>query len=391
MQRIVVVLALCLVAPLAATSARADDPPCGGLEVGEGAFVFRQRQDLALIKTPAGDACLAAVAAELVKRPDMQSVTIAARVPNDKAKRDEGLAVATYVADKLASLGVTRGLMSVVVPTARPDEKDAIYIAFVQRRSSRPVAQLQAISGKVTVGAQLGSLRETQAGALLVPTDYLETGAGSVALVKLLDGTRLFVLENAIVRVGQIEITPQATRKARVQVLRGEVMVWAAPMEGPIDFVTGNATAGVRGADFRVVVPAMQVTRLETLEGAVILKGKQGDLFVPGGKASRVDYKGRPEELRPLLVAPEPTSGLFGTTKAGDFLTWRPVPNAQSYRIEIADNAQFTAGWWSFEVTQEKWLVSEMLQPGKHFWRVTAIDPEGFLGYPSKVYAFTVR
>jgi len=375
---------------LAASPALAQEP-CGGLEVGEGAFVFKERLTLDLVKQPAGDKCLAAVAAELQKRPDMQSVTIAARVPNDKGMRDRGLELASYAADKLASLGVPRGLLSVVVPTGRPDEKDAIYVAFVQRRSSRPVAQVQALSGKVTAGAQLGTLRETQPGAMLVPTDYLETGRGSVALVKLLDGTRVFLFESAILRVGSVEITPQGARKARMQVLRGEAMVWAAPMEGPLDFVTGNATAGVRGTDFRVVAPEMQLTRVTAHDGAVILKAKGGDTFVPAGKGSRVDYKGKPEELRPLLVAPEPLSPLYGFSGVGGFLSWRPVPNAQSYRVEIADNAQFTQGWWGFEVTSERWLVSEALKPGKHFWRVTAIDPEGFLGYSSKIYAFTVR
>lgn len=381
---------LIILSTLLAGTARAADP-CGGLEVGEGAFVFRDRLSLDAVKTPAGDACLTAVANELMKRPDMQSVTIAARVPNDKAMRDRGLELATHAADKIASLGVPRGLLSVVVPTGRPDEKDALYVAFVQRRSSRPVAQIQALSGKVTVGAQLGTLRETQPGALLVPTDYLETGRGSVALVKLLDGSRVFVFENAIVRLGAIEITPQGARKARMQVLRGEAMVWATPLEGPLDFVTGNATAGVRGTDFRIVTPEMQLTRLEALEGTLIFKGKGGDVFVPGGKGSRIDFKGRPEEPRPLLIAPTPTTPLFGFAGVGGFLRWKPVPNAAGYRIEIADNAQFTASWWGFEVEQEQWLISEQLKPGKHFWRVTAVDPEGFLGYTSKVYAFTVR
>lgn len=375
---------------LIASPVRADEP-CGGLEVGEGAFVFKERLTLDLVKTPAGDACLSAVAAELMKRPDMQSVTIAARVPNDKVMRDRGLELANHASEKLVSLGVPRGLLSVVVPTGRPDEKDAIYVAFVQRRSSRPVAQVQAISGKVTVGAQLGSLRDTQPGAMLVPTDYLETGRGSIALVKLLDGTRVFLFENAILRVGTIELTPQGARKARMQVLRGEAMVWAAPVEGPLDFITGNATAGVRGTDFRVVTPEMQLTRVTSHEGTVILKAKGGDVFLPAGKGSRVDYKGKPEELRPLLVAPEPLSPLFGFSGVGGFLSWKPVPNAQSYRVEIADNAQFTQGWWGFEVTSDRWLVSEVLKPGKHFWRVTAIDPEGFIGYPSKIYAFTIR
>ncbi|MFO0744171.1 MAG: FecR family protein [Myxococcota bacterium] len=384
-------LALGLVGSLAVAGSARADAPCGGLEVGDGAFVFKERLTLDLVQQPAGLDCLKAVAAEIEKRADMQSVTIAARVPNDKAMREKGFATATFAAEKLAAFGVPRSLVSTVVPTARPDEKDAIYIAFVQRRSARPVAQIQAVSGKVTSGAQLGSLRDTAPGAMLVPTDFLETGKGSVALLKLLDGSKLFVMEGSILRMGQVDISPQGTRNVRIQMLRGESMVWAAPMEGPLDFVTGNATAGVRGTDFRLSQPEVQMSRLESLDGTVVFKGKAGDVFVPGGKGSKIDFKGRPEEPRPLLIAPTCEAPLFGFARTGDFIRWKPVPNAQSYRLEIADNAQFTKSWWGFEVTQEKWLISDQLQPGKHFWRVTPIDPEGFLGYPSKVYAFTLR
>lgn len=365
--------------------------PCGGLEVGDGAFVFKQRLSLDQVKQPDGEACLQAVAAEIAKRPDMQSVTIAARVPNDKAFRERGLETATFAADRIASHGVSRTLISVVVPTARADEKDAIYIAFVQRRSARPVAQLQAISGRVTTGSQLGALRETGPGSLMVPTDYLETGRGSVALLKLLDGTRVFVMESTVLRVGAVDVTPEGSRSVRVNVLRGETMVWASTMEGPLDFITGNATAGVRGTDFRISHPDVQSSRVETLEGTVVFKARQGDVFVPGGKGTRVDFKGQPEEPRPLLIAPTCEFPLFGYAVIGQFLKWKAVPNAEKYRVEIADNAQFTKGWWGFEVNTDQWLISDSLAAGKHFWRVTPIDPAGYLGYPSKVYAFTIQ
>jgi hypothetical protein len=81
----------------------------------------------------------------------------------------------------------------------------------------------------------------------------------------------------------------------------------------------------------------------------------------------------------------------MGTAEPGDLLRWEPVDGAQSYRVEIAANAQFTKSWMSFESTQEKLPISEVLTPGKWFWRVTGRDVDGFVGYPSKIYAFIVR
>lgn len=364
--------------------------PCGGIKVGDGVLTFGTRMTLDLAMGPEGASCFKTVAALLRSRPDLQTVTIAARVPNDKAMREKGMAAANVVADHLSEGGLPRGLVSTVVPMARPDEKDAIHIAFVEKRSGRSVAQVQSVSGKVMTGHQLGQMRDAAPGMLLSGGHYLETGKGSVALLKLLDDTHVYLFEGSVLRVGQVDVSPSGRRDVKLHMLRGEAAVIASDREGPFYVVTGNAIAGVRGTVFRVAQPEPTLSRLETLGGTVTFGGKNANIFVPESKGSRVDHKGVPEDPRPLLVSPLPERPLMGRAEIGDLLEWRPVSEAARYRIELSKNAQFTKTWMTFESIQAKVPVPDVLTPGKWFWRVSAIDVDGFVGYPSKIYAFVV-
>lgn len=380
---IVMLLALTSAAPAMASQ------PCGGIKVGEGALALGDRFALDRVAQPDGEACIKAIADELMKREGLQGVTIAARVPNDEGMRKKGEEAAKTVADKLAAFGLRRSLISTVVSTARPDEKDALYIAFVERRSSRSVAQVQEISGRVTAGHQLGNLREAVPGQLLTGSDYIEAGKGSRAHVKLLDGSHVWLFEQSIMRFGQVILDEYGQRSVKIQMLKGEAAVIAAEREGPFYLVTGSAIAGVRGTEFRMAQVDVQKSRIETLDGTVTFGGKNANLFVPRGKGSRVDHKGTPEDPRSLLVQADIEFPLFGRVGLAELMRWKPVGEARSYRIELAENAQFSRGWRVYEVNQSRMPVPDGLPEGKWFWRVTPIDLDGFLGYPSKIYAFT--
>ncbi len=362
--------------------------PCGGIKVGEGALSFGDRLTLDAVKAADGEACLKAVAAELAKREGLQGITIAARVPNDESMREKGRDAANYMADKLASFGLKRSLISTVVPTARPDEKDALYVAFIERRSARSVAQIQTISGRVTAGHQLGNLRDAAPGLLLTGSDFIQTGKGSVAHAKLLDGTHVYLFEDSILKFGLVDVDEFGRRNVKVNMVKGEAAVIASEREGPFYLVTGSAIAGVRGTHFRMAQVDVQKTRVETLTGTVTFGGRNANLFVPRGKGSRVDHKGSPEDPRPLLVAPEPEFPLFGRARLAELMRWKPVGEARSYRVELAQDAQFSAGWRVYEANQNVMAIPDALPAGKWFWRVTPVDIDGFLGYSSKIYAF---
>jgi len=281
-------------------------------------------------------------------------------------------------------------MISSVVPRAAPGEVDSLRIAFVERRSFRPVAQVWSLSGKVLVGHALGALVPALPGALVSPQQYVETGQGSVAVVFLLDGSRLRVMPESVVRVGAVTYSEVTGRNVQLELLRGHAEVQSAKRDGPLRLITGNAIAGVRGTFFRLALPDPRVTRLETTEGTVDFAGARGQRFVTRGEGSRLDASGYPEDVRPLLLAPRIIAPVLGTSRVGDLLSWAPVPQADTYLVEFARSAQFDAAYWAETTKRERVGVDERHAPGKWFWRVTAVDRDGFEGFASKIYAFTV-
>ena len=383
-------LALAALFGLGAAAPAAAAAPCGGLRVADGLIAFGAPQRVADARTEAMEQCLDAVAKELLERPGVRSVTVAARVAGGEQERSAAALAAEHLVERLAARGLDRGRLSAVVPRAAPGEPDSLQIAFVERRSFRPVAQVWSASGKVLVGHQLGDLTPASPGTLLSPQQLIETGQGSVAVVFLLDGSRLRLSPDTVVRLGGISYSEPAGRNVHLELLRGYAEVRGAKREGPLRLVTGHAIAGVRGTVFRLALPEDKTTRLETTEGTVHFAGTRGTSFVTRGEGSRVDASGYPERVRSLLLEPRILEPLRGVRRMGDVLAWLPVPHADTYRVEFARTAQFDDAYWSVSTTRDRLLVSDAHTPGQWFWRVTAVDRDGFSGFSSKIYAFTV-
>lgn len=115
------------------------------------------------------------------------------------------------------------------------------------------------------------------------------------------------------------------------------------------------------------------------------------------------------EKLRGFLVVPRPmklpapkmispTNGtVFDNFPRLTTVTWKPVPGADHYAVEVDCYGCHTSGKWSTEVGQ-KWLVKDGItnnqytfafvgaQPGR--WRVWAVDAAGISGNKSSWWQF---
>jgi hypothetical protein len=374
------------------STAHAAPAPCGGLELVNGRVMLGDRLALDRVTEPAGTTCLAALATALSEREALISVTITARTPNDKALREKGLERAKIAADKLSESGLDRARISILAPTGRADAFAALEFSYIERRPTRSIAQVQTISGRVDFGHQVQNLLAADPGRILTNGQWLMTGKGSVSTFKLLDDTLVTASEDTLVRVEDMVVEASGRRKGSLYLERGELHILAATREGPLHVMTPNAVAVVRGeATYRIAVPPDGRSHVEALDGTVVFGGRASNLFVPRGKASRLDKQGRPDEPHPLLVTPLPIAPLFGALSAGDLISWKPVAEARRYRVELAKNAQFTDNTRVFETTTERLAVPDTLPWGKWFWRVTPIDVDGVPGYSSKIYSFENR
>lgn len=375
---------------LAASPALAAEPdaPCGGLRFENGRV--EPGRPLAP-KGPETEACLKHVAAALQARPAIRSVTVAARLPDAERLEGQGLAVARAAADVLVAAGVPRTRVSAVAPPALPGEPGQLQLAYVERPAQPAVARVRAASGGVSAGPEPTELRPRLVGDALYTGELLRTDAGARAKLALADGSVVRVLEDSLVRLGALELTAGLQRKVQLELLRGTVETDAAPGgEGSVFEVrTRSAVAGVRGTRFRVSAQEDGTGRLETLEGKVALGAERAEVDVTGGHGSRAMPGTAPEPPRRLLAAPVPSGPRGGTFPTPPKLTWRAVEGAKSYRVELARSADFVLGVQTLEARSAELVPGP--REGKWFWRVLPVDGDGFVGFPSKIFAFDVR
>ncbi|HEX2905414.1 MAG TPA: hypothetical protein VHO69_01030 [Phototrophicaceae bacterium] len=93
----------------------------------------------------------------------------------------------------------------------------------------------------------------------------------------------------------------------------------------------------------------------------------------------------------PQLTTPE-TNKIF-TTNNRPVLSWKAVPGANRYRVDISTNSTFTAmAVNGATVTTLSYTVPTALAlpNGTYYWRIRAIDAAGNIGPAAPIRNFTV-
>jgi hypothetical protein len=342
---------------------------------------------------PVTEACLKRVAEAILARPEIVSVTVAARVPDADRLDGKGLAAARTAADLLVSAGLPRTRVSAVAPPARAGEAPGLQIAYIERPAQRPVARLHAAEGEVLAGPGGTAVQPVRkaAGDLLYAGDVLQTGPRSRAGLALADGSTLWIAARSEVRLGTIALGANLKRQVEIELAQGNVEVNAtAGGDGSVfEIKTRNAAAVVRGTELRVAA-GDETSRVETLGGKAALAAAGREVEVAGGFGSRAVREGAPEAPRPLLPAPKVKGPYAGQFRAPPTLTWEAVPGADAYRLELARTADFSVQYEE-ATSRTAEITTGALAAGKWFWRVLPIDAQGFVGFPSKIHAFDLQ
>lgn len=366
-------------------------PSCAPIAFAQGEITTGQPLATTMPLTDATKACLTAIAEAAAKRPDLRTVTVVVRLPDAERQKGEALAAAQTMSDVLQAAGLPRRKLSVVAPAIGHSQTAGVQFLYSERGQGRVVAKLTIVKGTVSTGASTAALSAAAQGATLRVSDYLATAARSHATLALADGSLLHVRPDTLLRLGKVALTADYERQVEIEVLTGSARVEAVQAKTGSTFqvISRAAVAGVRGTEFRFVAPSDDTTRLEALSGDVSLGNTSGQQDVSAGHGSRATAGSAPEAPRPLLAPPTRMTPIQGQFATAPTISWEPAAGAASYIIELARNAKFTR-----EVT---WLESdspsatfEPLADGRWFWRVLAVDADGFVGMPSKIYSFVI-
>lgn len=386
------VLALCVRASDAAAQAA-----CGSLQVELGQVRVGKSLSPEWLTTEEGKRCIGDIAEQLKRNRLLRAVTVANHVADAEQAGGKPLSQARLVADALVAGGLPRGRVFAVAPRADGAGATGIVIRYTERAPDNVVARITSLSGSVRIGADESALRRAELMMPILIDDLVDTGTDGQALIELKDGSGIRIGLDTRVKMTRMSVSESGERSIRLTVIRGQIEaeVHTAAQGSSFEVSSRVAVASVRGTNFRLAAEPQGDSRLETLEGRVGLgstvSASSQAVEVSSGFGSHARQDGRVETPQRLPAPPTVNSPKKGPLPAGSQLSFSVVPGATEYHIEVARDADLIVAAKQYVTTATSYVLTEQLASGKWFWRVKAKSATGFLGRPSKVYAFEVK
>ncbi|MBN1208565.1 MAG: FecR domain-containing protein [Myxococcaceae bacterium] len=265
------------------------------------------------------------------------------------------------------------------------------------RRNVADEATLESATGKVQSrrGAE-AFWRDVSPAALLGEGERVRTLSGASAVLLFRDGARLRLGENSQVVIQKMRVDQlQQRQQSSVSVLEGDAQALLGNSRGDFQLdAAGSATRVQAGSrDFWLGRgPQGQVRMVNYDEGEMQVATETGAITVGRNQGALIE-KGRKPTVRKQLL-PEtrlssPESGELRYVRAVR-LEWQRTPGAASYWLEVAADDGFTRMHAALKDLLEPAYTFTAPMDGAFYWRVSAIDRDGFPGPRSQPRRFTV-
>jgi hypothetical protein len=224
--------------------------------------------------------------------------------------------------------------------------------------------------------------------------DWVRTRSRSSAEIVQDDGTVIYLRPNSKAMIdlsGSTKSERGEVRVTNVKLESGSLVAKVQKLmqrDSRFQIQTPTATSFIRGTEFRLKVEDQGTTRLEVLEGKVDFGSETRNVSVDGNFGSLAAAAGElPTEPHGLpaapaeLFTPEDRQVLDDNLATYRF-SWATVASAAKYHLEISADPEFK------QLVEEAWLDGanadlmslriDTLEPGTYFWRVSALDAEGY-------------
>jgi hypothetical protein len=307
-----------------------------------------------------------------------------------KGETCDDVAAALYGSAKQAGLVLRYNHVRCARGVGLPEGTTLVMPATV---TTLPNARLRSINPDVRARPPGGGWSPAAPGAPLFNNHNVNTLEKGRADIEFIDRTRVFLAANTLVVIYGTAAQTQVSKTPppRVEVEAGEVKVGLAALRGDSDRVDVSLAGGGRvSAASREVVVARkgQTTTVAVFDGKAKVSSAGASVDVPVNFGSRFQTSKPPSPPRPLPPAPawndaESTSGPLLALRGDGLIvaSWKPVPNARLYRVEVARDEGFRDLIVREEVPASVTSFrAEKLPPGVYHVAVRAIDGEDFLG-----------
>ena len=368
---------------------------CGGVKLEAGSIRLGKPVTEEWAKSAEGLGCFQDLVKEVERYRLVRAITVAAIVPDADRASGKGLASAKAIAAALVEAGMPKARVFGLAPAPQRTDALGISLRFVERAPEDVVARIAATGGSVFLGAEEASLKPAEPGMPVLVNELVKTGPNAKVTIQLKDGSGIEVKPESLIKMPVLQISP-SERQVKIEVLSGGITadVRKATQQSRFEASSRVSVASVRGTVFRFGVEDDGVTRLETLQGVVGITPTNTPNAVPvevaAGQGAVVSGDGKVSAPKALPLAPLVTSPLKGPLGADARFEWQAAADVALYLVEIARDADFVVEPRNLNVNTTTLSWPEALPKGKWFWRVTAVNGDGFTGPSSKVYAFTV-
>ena len=392
--------------------------------------------------------CLQNIGSTVSTMPGFRQLTIAFAV--DSTNRKQALQSAQKFVDVLSNSGVSAPRISYSFPRAT-DGNHKISLAYSARVSNIQVAALAGMSGNVRIGTTQDSLVATSIGQKIAIGTYIETGPGSYAYIILVDGSKIRIEENSLIRINKIQKDESGQRDVTLLLERGSFETEVSEIGGKYEIRTDGGVAGVRGTRFRVVAKEQEDTnsseeessgainklkaikdklqenskdivnrtkeKLETLEqgspiskktlqvttyeGSVALSNTENTLSESGEEVlvqagffseTNVDGQSTPNAPKAIPLTPIIYGPRIGKIRSNPIFSWSESQEEEEIRyvIEIARDAGFSVDAQQYYSTRPNLVLRSDIPPGDWYWHVAAINIEEVRSDWSTTFGFSV-
>lgn len=272
-------------------------------------------------------------------------------------------------------------------PAAAARAEDALHrfelLLRLVNREFVGAAQIIAVSGKVEVQrANQTTWEKAKERQALYNGDFLKTSADAVAELLFADGTVYRVGPDSLLEIHRAARTGPRAEAGEVKVKVGQVNVSTAL--NPSSVVTDSAGVRVH-QESRVGVEVAEdaTTTVAAYAGRARVTGTAGEAVELGDRqAVTATREGRLSGRRAVPEPPQPeapqANALINMDQTNRVvLSWRRVPGAASYKVQVSRSRLFAPANIEVEATRQEPSVALRLKlPGTYYWRVAAVGPE---------------
>lgn len=260
-------------------------------------------------------------------------------------------------------------------------------------------AEIREVSNQVNKKKQRLDWEDAARGDQLESKDGVRTREKSSTVLAFDDGSSLTLNELSQVFLKEMETTVTGVRRDAIEVLEGQVDLQLRaprPDRKQVEIIVGAAISRPKAGSTGVAETRTRLTgdtsQLMVFGGSSAMEAGGRVVEVPKGMgtlAERGAAPKPPEKLLPAPAAGQPAKDSQWGYANPDF-SWRAVPRAASYTVEVCADAGCGALVdRATGLTERRWRP-QGLPAGELYWRVLAVSASGLDGYASRVQRFRI-